>query len=146
GREVNHDLISAGHPRLMFEASSYLANLPRHWKPKPRDEVQLWAVGQTVCAETAIESLRRGDAWPEVAQYDCTGCHHELSEGWRRRGGRWAWGTWYSTMPKLLAAASEDDALPSVTALAQGMEATRPSRSDVEKLVEPALADLKRLS
>jgi hypothetical protein len=145
GRDVNHDLIAAGHPRLMFEASSYLANLPRHWKPKPRDEVQLWAIGQTVCAETAIDSLRRSGVWPELAQYDCTGCHHELTEQWRRRGGRWAWGTWYLTMPKLLAAASQADGLPNVTALAQHMDAPLPSRSTIDKLVEPALADLKRL-
>jgi Cytochrome c554 and c-prime len=145
GRDVNHDLIAAGHPRLMFEASTYLANLPRHWKPKPRDEVQLWAVGQTVCAETAIESLKRIDVWPEFAQYDCTGCHHELSDNWRRRGGRWAWGTWYLTMPKLLAAAGKADGLPDVTALTQRMEAPLPSRSALEKLAMPALADLKRL-
>lgn len=145
GRDVNHDLIAAGHPRLMFEASSYLANLPRHWKPKPRDELQLWAVGQTVCAETAIGSLKRANVWPEFSQYDCTGCHHELSERWRRRGGRWAWGTWYMTMPRLLAASGEADALPNVTALAQRMEASLPSRAAGEKLVEPALADLKRL-
>src|SRR5439155_17487444 len=100
GRDVNHDLIAAGHPRLMFEASSYFANLPRHWKPKPRDEIQLWAVGQAVSAEAALELLRaRTQVFvtprPEFSEYDCTDCHHSLTEkSWRNRGARWAWGTW----------------------------------------------------
>ncbi len=29
--DMNHDLIAAGHPRLNFEFSAYLANLPPHW-------------------------------------------------------------------------------------------------------------------
>ena len=29
-QDLNHDLMAAGHPRLVFEASAYLANLPRH--------------------------------------------------------------------------------------------------------------------
>src|SRR5262249_28040996 len=35
-RDVNHDLIAAGHPRLNFEFTAYLDNLPRHWKEKHR--------------------------------------------------------------------------------------------------------------
>jgi Cytochrome c554 and c-prime len=146
GRDVNHDLIAAGHPRLMFEASSFLANLPRHWKAKPRDEIQLWAVGQAVSAEVALEQLSRGDDWPEFAQYDCTGCHHDLTEkSWRNRGGRWAWGTWYLSMPGLLAEDGKTDGLPNVNALAKLLENSSPSKSAIRQRIEPALADLKSL-
>jgi hypothetical protein len=34
GRDVNHDLIAAGHPRLFFELSAFHANMPRHWPEK----------------------------------------------------------------------------------------------------------------
>ena len=33
-RDVNHDLIAAGHPRLSFEFSAYLDNMPPHWDEK----------------------------------------------------------------------------------------------------------------
>ena len=31
-RDVNHDLIAAGHPRLNFEFAAYHENQPKHWK------------------------------------------------------------------------------------------------------------------
>ncbi len=31
-RDVNHDLIAAGHPRLNFEFAAYQENQPKHWK------------------------------------------------------------------------------------------------------------------
>ena len=37
-RDVNHDLIAAGHPRLNFEFGSYQANMPAHWRPKKKSE------------------------------------------------------------------------------------------------------------
>ncbi|HEY2881635.1 MAG TPA: multiheme c-type cytochrome, partial [Pirellulales bacterium] len=30
-RDVNHDLIAAGHPRLNFDFAAYMATLPPHW-------------------------------------------------------------------------------------------------------------------
>src|SRR5262245_1134822 len=37
GRDVNHDLIAAGHPRLNFDYATYLRALPPHWAEKGRD-------------------------------------------------------------------------------------------------------------
>src|SRR5205085_1193146 len=31
GMKVNHQLIAAGHPRLNFEYSRFMAKLPKHW-------------------------------------------------------------------------------------------------------------------
>lgn len=149
--DVNHDLIAAGHPRLMFEASAYYGNLPKHWKPRPRSESQLWAVGQVVSAEAALELLRHRatspDApWPEFSEYDCASCHHDLTEPRTRKSvGRWKWGEWYLTMPRLLA----DDIVPpndgAQSMLQQLMEKWAPPRSLVREQVEPTLADLKKL-
>ena len=33
-KEVNHDLLAAGHPRLAFEYASFHNVLPRHWRDK----------------------------------------------------------------------------------------------------------------
>ncbi len=151
-RDVNHDLIAAGHPRLMFEASSYFANLPRHWKEKPRDEAKLWATGQVVSAEAALELLQhrvkdKNAPWPEFAEYDCTGCHHALTEpSWRQaRGqrGALAWGTWYFAVTKQMLTRGQDaDALLGLAALMDRLPARR---LDVGNHVQAAMGSVRRL-
>ena len=70
-RDVNHDLIAAGHPRLNFELSAYHANIPAHWsvtddrRAFPSDgpasgsvlEAKLWVVGQLATAEASLNLL-----------------------------------------------------------------------------------------
>jgi hypothetical protein len=123
GMEVNHDLIAAGHPRLFFEFGGYHAKYPKHWNEKaekeqaPDLEARLWLIGQLASAEAALEmTAYRADEksnrpWPEFAEYDCFGCHHDLAvPSWRqsrgyagRRAGDLPWGTWYlSQTPQLV--------------------------------------------
>src|SRR5258707_1231750 len=57
-REVNHDLIAAGHPRLNFEFAAYLANMPAHWREEGENArldfgARACAVGQLVSAQAA---------------------------------------------------------------------------------------------
>lgn len=104
GREVNHDLIAAGHPRLNFEFAAYLSNLPAHWdvekdrnrirqqegaqKAKGNFAAQTWVTGQLVAANAALELLESratadGQAdqdriWPEFSEISCYACHHDL--------------------------------------------------------------------
>ncbi|MCY2964706.1 MAG: multiheme c-type cytochrome [Planctomycetota bacterium] len=113
GRDVDHDLIAAGHPRLYFELAAYQAKLPRHWSRKqdvrlnsPLD-ARLWLVGQTVSADAALQlleyratkkpagtwlarsgkGLAAGTApWPEFAELSCFACHHDLViPSWRQK-------------------------------------------------------------
>jgi len=124
-RDVNHELIAAGHPRLNFEFGAYLANMPRHWNERadrlrhPDYEARVWAVGQGVSAIAALDLLaaraeqaekepqagaaehRAGD-WPEFSEYQCFACHHDLRERalpstaeHRHQPGTLPWGTWY---------------------------------------------------
>ena len=89
-RDVNHDLIAAGHPRLAFEASTYLDALPRHWRKDPHeDPVLAWAVGQITTLNSAIDlfdARTRGpfstpvETWPEFAEFDCYSCHRPMKE------------------------------------------------------------------
>lgn len=119
GREVNHDLIAAGHPALKFELTAYYAMLPKHWrdaqerKSNPRLEIELWKAGQVACAKSAVGLLvsrakravneEPGAVWPEFAEYDCYSCHHDLVHpSWRQTSatssaplGMPAWGSWY---------------------------------------------------
>lgn len=112
GRDVDHDLIAAGHPRLFFEFSAFHESWPRHGQEAKAfgrvagaTQAQAWAVGQLVTARASLELVaeRSGNAenpWPEFAEFDCTSCHHNLqAEGsykklgsGTRRPGTFPWG------------------------------------------------------
>ena len=62
-KDVNHDLIAAGHPRLNFEFAAFLDNLPTHWREKGRNAspdfaALAWSVGQVATTKAALELLR----------------------------------------------------------------------------------------
>ena len=153
GRDVNHDLIAAGHPRLNFEFSAFHANLPKHWdlqsprsteikdvEKDPAFEARAWLIGQLVTAQTSLRLLQhRTEAhrpWPELSEYACFSCHHDLKEDswYQTRGkstGRFAWGTWnYGTFPAL----SEDaGANGQYENLRQIMQGPSPDRGEVHQ-------------
>ncbi len=77
-RDVNHDLIAAGHPRLSFEFSAYLENMPPHWDEKykkPGEDgsgasaenfaARAWAVGRLTTIKAALALLERRLPEPE---------------------------------------------------------------------------------
>jgi hypothetical protein len=91
GMDVNHDLIAAGHPRLAFEFSGYHRMMKHHWDDaldlvlsrggRPDFETQAWAVGQLTTLKASLELLRSRAMkmpWPELAEFDCYACHHDL--------------------------------------------------------------------
>ncbi|HZS27054.1 MAG TPA: multiheme c-type cytochrome [Candidatus Angelobacter sp.] len=94
-KEVDHKMIAAGHPDLVFELDSYSAIEPPHWKPPadPNYGVRLWAVGQAIQLREALKRLARrtqSPNWPEFSEYDCFSCHHSLTKpesSWRQERG-----------------------------------------------------------
>jgi hypothetical protein len=100
GKEVNHDLYAAGHPRLNFEFAAFHHQYPKHWGQVRKDgsphpdtqipdfEARLWTLGQATCARATLGLLKkRADEaqakketapWPEFAEYDCYACHKTL--------------------------------------------------------------------
>jgi hypothetical protein len=96
GREVNHDLIAAGHPRLQFEMGAYLQAVPKHWdERKDREqfggnfEFLTWALGQTATSRAALKQLEHrathGTVWPELSEWSCGACHHDLLDTAQRQ-------------------------------------------------------------
>ncbi|MFN5290883.1 MAG: multiheme c-type cytochrome [Planctomycetia bacterium] len=94
-RDANHDIMAAGHPRLIFEATTFAENMPPHWNENkysktPERKVELWANGQVIVAwaSAKLAELRSGEkaeVWPEFAQNDCFACHADISNpSWRR--------------------------------------------------------------
>jgi hypothetical protein len=130
-KDVNHDLIAAGHPRLNFEYTAYHHLLtPRHWQEPheksrtPSDwEATTWALGQAATAKAATDLTtaraklagQPTHPWPEFTEYGCFACHHDLKPGetgssWRQNpryagvaAGSLPWGTWARPAPEALA-------------------------------------------
>ena len=88
-RDMNHDIIAAGHPALYFDMAVYHEAYPKHWRDPEADgpafRAQLWLVGQIAKADAELELLQTRAAkahsvsvWPEFAQFRCTSCHNTL--------------------------------------------------------------------
>ena len=96
-KNVDHEMLAAGHPDLYFELDSFEATMPRHWKQPldtdPWRDVRDWATGQAAqfSAEMKyLENLTEREVWPEYSQLDCFACHHELvktENSWRQERG-----------------------------------------------------------
>lgn len=88
-RSVDHELIAAGHPDLVFELDNFSGAMPPHWEAKEGlDGARGWMIGQAVTfREGLLQLARRARSrnWPDFAEMDCFGCHHALKQGgWRQ--------------------------------------------------------------
>ena len=122
-RDVNHDLIAAGHPRLNFDYATYLRALPPHWVERDRDvspvmlrpagdEFRHWLVGRAATAAAAYRLRTERVAhpsWPELAEFDCYSCHHGLT-GKAATAGRSGSLVW-NEPPLAAALGASDDAV-----------------------------------
>lgn len=88
-RDMNHDIIAAGHPALYFDMAVYHERLPKHWRDhdqdSPRFRSQLWLAGQMAKVQAELELIETRatqshtvSCWPELSQYQCSSCHNEL--------------------------------------------------------------------
>jgi hypothetical protein len=92
---VDHEMIAAGHPDLVFDLEAFSAAMPRHWKPDANAAapVRSFSVGQLVHLRSSLDRLSRrvkGPVWPEYAELDCFSCHHSLTraeDSWRQAAG-----------------------------------------------------------
>jgi hypothetical protein len=160
-REVNHDLIAAGHPRLNFELSAYLALIPRHWDERadkaryPDLEARAWATGQMISAAASLELLavRARDAqrpWPEFAEYDCFACHRGIqgkiargnSPSGNRASGTLPWGSWYLPLLGRSLLAPDERLSSMLTTLRSEMEKPIPNRTKIQAWADSANVEL----
>jgi hypothetical protein len=100
-RDMNHDLIAAGHPALRFDPWSALTRLPPHGNVATDDalpripgeaESRRYWLSRLIALRSAIELSRQrfedsqtpttndepAPPWPELAEHDCFGCHRSL--------------------------------------------------------------------
>jgi hypothetical protein len=90
-RDMNHDIIAAGHPALYFDYATYLKAYPKHWREETHNPSALalerWLIGQVTKAdseleliETRIASAHPHSIWPEFSNQQCTSCHQPLEK------------------------------------------------------------------
>ncbi len=90
-RDMNHDIIAAGHPALHYEFSTYQRRQPKHWRsgatPNEDNEAYAWLVGQVASLDAFLTLLESRAAetnpvsqWPELAIFDCSSCHQQLTK------------------------------------------------------------------
>lgn len=157
GGDVDHDLIAAGHPRLLFEFVAFNEGLPPHWKPKPRDVAHDWFVGQIAAAEATLDVLtHRAESpaapWPEFAEYDCFSCHHDLkTDSWRQltarkhKAGTLIWDSWNTSVIDRLLEQNKLSAAP-WRSLQGVMQSLPPDRASVLLKASDARNRLKELA
>ena len=166
-RDMNHDLIAAGHPRLDFEFAAFTANMPPHWSVKtkvrgPLHGADVWLTGQVASAQAALELLAyRADSargsldfekpWPEFSEYNCFACHHDLrGDSWRQqRGygkgepGALPWSDWHLALPEALANQQGKESIRSALAnLRAEMGKKRPDQDKIGKQAKGLAKDL----
>jgi hypothetical protein len=96
-KSVDHEMIAAGHPDLVFDLEAFSAAMPRHWKGAAAADaygpVRSFSVGQLVQLRSSLDRLAlrvQGAVWPEYAELDCFACHHSLTrpeDSWRQEQG-----------------------------------------------------------
>ena len=90
---ASHDIMGAGHPRLSFELEAFTTNQPAHYDVdddyrERKGEIpgfNLWLTGQLEAARRYLELATQrlgadGGLYPELALYDCHGCHHAIDD------------------------------------------------------------------
>jgi hypothetical protein len=103
-RDMNHDMIAAGHPPLRFDLAAYERALPKHWndarqRAGTKDyELKLWLAGQLANFDSGLQlfesRLERAETapdnrtkapFPEFAESNCSACHHGLKAATQER-------------------------------------------------------------
>jgi hypothetical protein len=80
-REVDHDLIAAGHPRLIFDLASQSTREPRHWRDRPNQNLPIeWAAGQVAALHALADLALHRPNGPRLdfADQACIHCHRPL--------------------------------------------------------------------
>ena len=88
-RDMNHDIIAAGHPALYFDMAVYHEAYPKHWRDQDQDQTdfrsKLWLAGKIAMADAELELLESRackslpvSTWPELSHYQCDSCHFTL--------------------------------------------------------------------
>lgn len=147
-RDMNHDMIAAGHPRLTFDFVAHHERLPKHWREKDRTHAGYtdrpadfissnWELGERaktlatvrLVHDRALRAERKDERtpWPELSESSCTSCHRTLNPGKppfdiQRKPGELAWNVspvFREECRELIEAISKNESLAAIRNAAQ---------------------------
>ncbi|QQR81763.1 MAG: hypothetical protein IPJ69_06615 [Deltaproteobacteria bacterium] len=79
---IDHKLLSAGHPDVVFELDTFSAMMPKHWEDKESwAGAKAWATGQVVSLKqhlNLLETLAREGRPFDEGLKNCFACHHNI--------------------------------------------------------------------
>lgn len=89
-RQITHQIMGAGHPRLSFELNTFSSIQPAHYaidqdyiaRKGDISAISVWAMGQVVAAEQLLHNViakPRAGLFPELSHMDCLACHQSMS-------------------------------------------------------------------
>lgn len=152
-RDVNHDMIAAGHPKLTFDFAEHHRRLPKHWTekgialPGANFEIRLWLVGEVeqrkaICAQLA-DRTKFGKPWPELAEFRCSSCHRAIPKEDSSATERVGTQAWRSS--ETLVTVDVDQ--PQFKTLRAAMQQRpRPDSTAIVKLASAAKSELEELT
>ncbi len=79
---IDHRLLSAGHPDIVFELDTFSAMMPKHWEEKSAwSGAKSWAFGQILALRQHLKQLEKlaqeGRPFDEGFK-NCFACHHNI--------------------------------------------------------------------
>lgn len=79
---VDHRLLSAGHPDIVFELDTFSAVMPKHWREKEKwAGAKAWVAGQAVGLRQSMEKLKemtKKTGRLDESHMNCFSCHHNI--------------------------------------------------------------------
>jgi hypothetical protein len=120
----------------------------------------VWAMGQVVTTKAAVNLLEQratnlNAPWPELGEYDCYACHHELRDlSWRQfqkvdgqRPGALSWETWHTSMvTSAVGDADPASVLESLKGLRTEMTRPLPDREVIRRITNRTAGQLDLLA
>lgn len=147
-QDVDHNLIAAGHPRLLFEYSSFQhsPNYTPHWKEKTSNfEIRSWILGQIAIAKATLEltearALKKTN-WPEFGEFNCQSCHHKIDDAnfasISKSTGMSPWNDWAFAMLPVIGTAlsTKSEQLPELKSLEQLRKTMNEKPTDTQTIL-----------
>lgn len=79
---VDHKLLAAGHPDVIFELDTFSAAMPKHWKEKEsRASARAWVLGQALNLQDSMQKMKERidrDHRLDESDRNCFSCHHNI--------------------------------------------------------------------
>lgn len=98
---IDHNLLAAGHPDIVFELDTFSGAMPKHWKEKQGwANARAWAMGQALALQRSMAATqeRAKQGYLDWSDRNCFSCHHNIYDAdWPIDPAMAGWPQWNSS-------------------------------------------------